>query len=288
MSTTYNFTVRATDAIGNVATAAHSITVEDPVGAAPNSYAGLTCWLDGNAGAMFQDQLANSYPAGAPGEAVVRWDSTAPLNKALILSDGIRSIIGPGGDDFYGVQDAGGKFWVRPSGNNPPATPAALSTFFSAGNKIAIVVVRIHDADSQAPQPWLNNLIFGDASAAGWCGIHCYKLNATTARILFYNATSSLEHVVTHDVPFGEVVCLTLRHTGGQLRGRVNGGAWQSIASGNTGSLASQAGAIQTLYSGVDFSADLMQLATFNQNRSDAEVYEVEKHLVARATGALI
>lgn len=287
MATTYNFTVRAQDSLGNVATAPRSITVQDAVGQPPNAYANLTSWFDGHAGAMFLGATANSGVPSATDEIVQRWGSSAPLNRTLFsYGNAKRSMAGNGGGDFYGVmqREPGSQLdaYTTPSGNNPPATLSTLSNFVTASNAIVIAVVRVLDADPHQGSAYTNNAIFADSG--GYFGMHFYKLNATTCRFQGQNWGPG-EAVVNADAPLGEFVCVTVRHNGGQLRIRINSGAWTSIASGNT---ASMTGSVSVRRGGNDFQLDVAQLATYNANRSDAEVAEVERFLMARATGAIL
>ena len=125
----------------------------------------------------------------------------------------------------------------------------------------------------------------GERVAGGYFGVHCYKLNATTCRFQGQNWAPD-GAVVSADAPFGEFVCVTVRHNAGQLRIRINSGPWTSVASGNT---ATMTGTVLVARSSMSaFELDLAQLVTYNANRSDAEVAEVERFLMARATGVVL
>lgn len=254
-------------------------TVTSP-GLPPSSYAGLTFWYDGDNSAHF---IGTTSTSGVPGNLVnfQRFDSVSAINRVLTcaITDPLTRCVPVSSTNagFNTSVASGGNFWVKPGGGLSPSVAVLFSNLFTASNAIMIFAIRIDSAPAAAVNPYDNPLIMGDASI--YMGLHVYA-SGGNAVFLGLNYDGNYDQVTVTGPAIGSWVVVTMRHTGGQLRIRLNGGAWTSVASGNTANTAQPM--TMFFYALNSLDASIAQFCTYNANRADSEVLEVERYFGSR------
>jgi len=250
-------------------------------GAPPNTYAGLTFWYDGDNSAHFSGIDSSSGSPGASDD-FQRFDSAAAISRVLVVGAGtarlkrLSPVVGSSAG-FRTGSASGGSFYAKPSAGAGPSVPATLGNLFSASNKAVVCAIKVRSAPSAAGADYNNPLIIGDASV--YTGLHVYS-SGGKAVFVGLNYDGNYDKVTKIGPELGGWAVVTMRHSAGQLRIRVNGGAWTSVASGNT---ASTADPMTMFYYSTSFlDAEIAQFCTYNASRSDAELLEVERYLGAK------
>lgn len=158
----------------------------------------------------------------------------------------------------------------------------ATSTILTASTKIIFAAVKATAAGVNQGSPWVNDSVFADS--AGYFGLHLTDdsdpAGKLTARAFNYVSASD---TVSALFPRNEWVVLTMSHQSGQLRLRVNGGAWVTTTSGNTTSMDGQ-GLVGHTPTSSARNFDLAHLATVNTSQTDAAISAVE-HWIANDVG---
>lgn len=158
----------------------------------------------------------------------------------------------------------------------------ATSTILTASTKLIFAAVRVAAAGVDQGSPWVNDSVFADS--AGYFGLHLTDdsdpAGKLTARAFNYVSASN---TVSALFPRNAWVVLTMSHQSGQLRLRVNGGAWVTTTSGNTTSMGGQ-GLVGHTPTSSARNFDLAHLATFNTAQTDAAISAVE-HWIANDLG---
>jgi hypothetical protein len=151
----------------------------------------------------------------------------------------------------------------------------ATSTILTASTKLIFAAVRVAAAGVDQGSPWVNDSVFADS--AGYFGLHLTDdsdpAGKLTARAFNYVSASN---TVSALFPRNAWVVLTMSHQSGQLRLRVNGGAWVTTTSGNTTSMGGQ-GLVGHTPTSSARNFDLAHLATFNTAQTDAAISAVER-----------
>jgi len=151
----------------------------------------------------------------------------------------------------------------------------ATSTILTASTKLIFAAVRVAAAGVDQGSPWVNDSVFADS--AGYFGLHLTDdsdpAGKLTARAFNYVSASN---TVSALFPRNAWVVLTMSHQSGQLRLRVNGGAWVTTTSGNTASMDGQ-GLVGHTPTSSARNFDLAHLATFNTAQTDAAISAVER-----------
>lgn len=157
-----------------------------------------------------------------------------------------------------------------------------VSIILTASTKLIVAAVRVAAAGANQSSPWINDSVF--ANSGGYFGLHLTDdsdpAGKLTARAFNYVSASD---TVSALFPRNEWVVLTMSHQSGQLRLRVNGGAWVSTASGNTGSV-SGAGLVGYTPTSSARNFDLAHFVTANTAQTDAAISAVE-HWIANDVG---
>ena len=248
-------------------------------GLPPSAYAGLTFWYDGDNSAHYNGS-ADSSGTPSDGQTVGRFDSVASISRVFVGGAGLdrkTPVYGSSG----GVVSDGGilvQGMVKPSAGASPSTAIALSNLISAGDAAFVAAVRVDSAATEAYYPYNNAVIFADAHVH--FGVHVYR-SGSNAVFMGLNYDGSYDKVTAAGPALGSWAIVTVKHTGGQLRVRVNGGSWSSISSGNTSLLTNNVFLFENTNSD-GFVGACAQLCTYNANRSDAELLEVERYFGAK------
>ena len=160
----------------------------------------------------------------------------------------------------------------------------ATSTILTASTKIIFAAVKATAAGvNQALAPWFNDSVFADS--AGYFGLHLTDDSDPDGKLTAnaYNYAAFASNTVSALFPRNAWVVLTMSHQSGQLRLRVNGGAWVTTTSGNTTSMDGQ-GLVGHTPTSSARNFDLAHLATVNTSQTDAAISAVE-HWIANDVG---
>lgn len=237
----------------------------------PEMVAGCTMWLDGTDASTLWSAVnaAGTHPS-ADGDTI--GSAHNKINSAQIFNyynnflelrspaDNGRSAI----DFAHSGSGATGLVAVSPS--------AEASAYLTTTTKLIIACVRVSSAAVHSSgSPWADDAVFNDA--AGYFGLHISDDSGQLYARAF-NYSSGSEEVAQ---PFARntFVVLTMSQQSGQLRVRVNGGSWASVASAATGSMT---GAALVAYAanGTSHGIELAHLATVNTAQTDAAISAME------------
>lgn len=238
----------------------------------PDMVAGCTLWLDGtDASSLWSAASAAGIHPSADGDTI--GSAHNKINPAQIFdhygnflelrspADNGRSAI----DFAHSDSGATGLVAVPPS--------AAASAYLATTNKLIVACVRVSSAAAHSSgSPWIDDAVFNDVT--GYFGLHISDDSGQLYARAF-NYSSGSEEVAQ---PFARntFVVLTMSQQSGQLRVRVNGGSWASVASAATGSMT---GAALVAYAaaGTSHGIELAHLATANTAQTDAAISAVER-----------
>ena len=160
-----------------------------------------------------------------------------------------------------------------------PTTAASLASIVSSTTKLIFAGVRVRAADTYTSNPWTASAILSDAG--GYFGLHVMQSSLGDGSLIAtaYNYSSGTERA---DQPIGtnQWLVITMSQQGGTLRCRVNGGAWASVSSAATSTLANNL----RITDGSTLDADIAHIATVNTAQSDAAISAVE-HWIANDLG---
>lgn len=243
----------------------------------PDMVAGATLWLDfTDSATLFSSQdlsgsnvTSNGVGIGSVRSKVVEtryFNAAYSGNPTLKLSAANGRSAGLFGTSSYSRMDAA-----------EGASQAPLSTFVTATTKLIICGVKVISSDTLA-EPWNNNAIFSDAP--GYVGLHVTKAGSVISARAYNYSADAQEAVQTFAADTWVVI--TMSHAGGQLRCRVNGGAWASTASGTTDAMS---GIVQIAnQSTPKLQMELAHLFCANTAQTDAAISAVE-HWLANDLG---
>lgn len=259
---------------------AQKISAGSGGGLPPDTYAGLTFWYDGDNSAHYNGSADNS---GSPSNSgsFERFDSAASIARVVTVAPAnpmtrLIPVVGSS-SGLRTASSGGGNVYVKPSSGVGPSTAVTLGTLFTSSNAVITFAIKVRSAPAAAGNPYDNPLIIGDASI--YMGLHVYA-SGGNAVFVGLNYDGNYDQVTKTGPALGSWVVVTMRHTGGQLRIRTDGGAWTSIASGNTADTTQPMTLFYYAVSTLD--ADIAQFCTYNANRSDAEILEVERYFGAK------
>lgn len=249
-------------------------------GLAPNAIgagANLTLWYDGNDLVQYQGLASTSPLASANNDTLVRADSANAIARVISQMNGLRKIPVAASNNGLFHSNVTGLVtpapYTKPAAGANPTVNSTIGTLFTNANAVMIMAIKVDDATINTGAPYGNAIILGEIN--GYLGMYCYK---TGTDIVFqaYNFTGGTNTEVTTTVPVGTWTVMTLKHSGGQLRIRRNGGAYTSVASGNTDVTT---GLLSMFYKN---ELSLAQLATYNSAITDANILEVERWMGAK------
>lgn len=234
--------------------------------------ANLTFWYDGDGSAHYIGAASTSGSASSDGDNVNRADSENSIVRCIQGSVATREIpVAVGGNGFYisGVaQPNQFGFFTRPSAGVNPSVASTVGTLFTAANGVIIMAAKVDDAGPDTGNPYSNSFLV--AEPAGYFGLSGYKSGGNFV-YQAHNYTGGIDTNVLETVPLGTWTVITMKHSGGQLRIRRNGGAWTSVASGNTDVTSGAMSAFD------EIEASCAQFATYNAAITDANILEVER-----------
>lgn len=214
-----------------------------------SSYAGDLWQLDGSDVAFVFNQSGDSGRDLAPLSLLPPTAST--LNgRSAVLFDGV--------DDLFAT-DTG-----------------VMTNLLSASSGYLVCVFQITDAPLNDVTLYANNPIVTDFNDTN-LGIFAKN----NAELHAYNFDTGVDSAAFVFKP-GVVYVMAWEHSGGNLRGRINGGAWETIASGDTdASFGNDRLGIFSNSGGRRTSGKWVGLVTFSTPPSDAEKDALEANLLA-------
>lgn len=249
-------------------------------GLPPNTYAGLTFWFDADNSPIYVGATAPLSVTTSDGARPTRIDSAGSIARSLgSTSSEIATFKNPIVGAARGLQVAASDQFItfgnRPTGANQVSTINTIGTYWSASNKAFIVAIKVDDAPADSGVSYNNVQVFGDAYN-GYCALTFYK---SGSNVVFeaYNWGGSEQKVAATAVPLGTWVVVTMKHAGGQLRIKINGGSWNSIASGSTSSTSLNATWADTFAGSRAFSVG--DFCMYSANRADSELLEVARYV---------
>ena len=161
-----------------------------------------------------------------------------------------------------------------------PTTGASSASIVSSTTKLIFAGVRVRAANTYTSNPWTANAILFDAG--GYFGLHVMQSSAGDGSLIATAYNYSFPNTERADQPIGtnQWLVITMSQQSGTLRCRVNGGAWASVSSGATSTLANNV----RLPDGAALDADIAHIAVFNTPQTDAVISAVE-HWIANDVG---
>lgn len=245
----------------------------------PEMVAGATLWLDfTDVGALF---------SGA------NLDEGTPSDGQSILSVADKVGVVAGAKYVYGTAltasiPGSGVVSAKKSATSSlqmevmsvfPYTHVSAGSIVTSTTKLIFAGVRVRAADTYTSNPWIANAILFDAG--GYFGLHVMQSSLGDGSLIAtaYNYSSGTERA---DQPIGtnQWLVITMSQQGGTLRCRVNGGAWASVSSAATSTLANNL----RITDGSTLDADIAHIAVVNTAQTDAAISAVE-HWIANDLG---
>ena len=160
-----------------------------------------------------------------------------------------------------------------------PSTAAFAQTLVTTTTKLVIVAVNVRATGAYASNPWTADAVIDDAG--GYFGIHLMQSSVGDGSLIAtaFNHSSGTERA-DRPIATNQWQVVTLSQQAGSLRCRVNGGAWASVSSAATSTLANNV----RILDGTTLDADIAHIATFNTAQTDAAINAVE-HWIANDVG---
>ena len=246
----------------------------------PEMVAGATMWLDFTDPATVfpNDDLTGTSPSD--GESVL-----SVKDKVLAGIAGAKFVYGtplkaklPGANGGGVARREGGSLQMEVL-SSFPGTNAYAQTLVTTTTKLVIVAVNVRAAGAYASNPWVADAVICDAG--GYFGIHLMQSDVGDGSLIAtaFNYSSGTERA-DRPIATNQWQVITLSQQAGSLRCRVNGGAWASVSSAATSTLANNA----RILDGATLDADIAHIATFSTAQTDAAISAVE-HWMALDVG---
>lgn len=223
----YSWTERVLSGDGQHFDVVSSIDVQS-VGIPPSAVAGCTFWIDGTDASTLYKDGAHTIPVTSSGDNVgAAQDKIAPTRYWLGFSN-------PGAGNAiptYQTAVVNSKSVIRCSGSTaswiqPSGIP--LSTLFANNDATAVFAVYSTGIVSATSPDYNKASILRDASL--YFGAY---IGPSPDRLFGYNYDGSADYASVNAAQ-GVWRVLTVQHKSGNLRIRLDGGSWTTVASGNT------------------------------------------------------
>lgn len=245
----------------------------------PDMISGTKLWLDfTDVGALFSGaDLDGGTPSD--GQPILSVADKAGVVAGAKYSYGtpLTALI-PGANGGSAARSAAASLQMEVMSAFPTTTVFAQSVVTST-TKLIFAGVRVRAADTYTSSPWLANAILFDAG--GYFGLHVMQSSLGDGSLIAtaYNYSLGTERA---DQPIGtnQWLVITMSQQGGTLRCRVNGGAWASVTSAATATLANNV----RIMDGPTLDADIAHIAVVNTAQTDAAISAVE-HWIASDLG---
>lgn len=246
----------------------------DP-GQPPTILSGLTFWYDADNSAIYKGGSTDAGFATADNDLAARVDSNDSISRCMAGGNNDAKLkLGVFGSNraVQFTNDTQNGF-AQPIGNANPIANTLTSTLLTVGNKVIMFAGKVASGGTPGGVVYGNTPILSDA--AGYVGLHLEN-SGTDVLWKAYNYAGG-EQIASATTPKDTPVIVTMKHSGGVLRIRVNGVEIDDISSGNTDTLGSNAGMGRN-----DCDYSISQVVICNASNSDADLLEVEKYCAAR------
>lgn len=245
----------------------------------PEMVSGATMWLDfTDGGTLFSgDNLDGGTPSGGQSILSVA-DKVGVVAGAKYYSGTALTALVPGANGGSAARHAVGNLQMEVVSAFPTTNVSAGSVVTST-TKLIFAGVKVRAATAYTTNPWQSDALLFDAG--GYFGLHVMQSSLGDGSLIAtaYNYSSGTERA---DQPIGtnQWLVITMSQQGGTLRCRVNGGAWASVLSAATSTLANNVLVID----GATLDADIAHIAVVNTPQTDAAISAVE-HWIANDVG---
>lgn len=251
-------------------------------GSPPSAITGMQLWIDATNPALLYQTSGGSLVSAdgqsvdvaqdAGGLARCMRQSTSgdrPTYKTNIVN-GLSVLRFDGADDFLTGSTT--------SAPGTVSTSLACSDLVTASAGTYIVALNVASARAAQANAYQNDGIFADQNGDN-LGLSV-SLSGATITFYAYNHDGSRQNVtVTGAQSTWHIV--SMRHGGGNLEIRINGGSWVTVASGNTTQLTQPPFTGKGIV-GAEPAFDLAHAAWWNVALSDSEVESVEDYFTAQ------
>lgn len=252
------------------------------VGTSPIDIGGCRYWFDATlAGTMFTDNGTVNVSADTD---LIRTAADASAQTALMMFQGISGnrpayrtgVVNGKSIARFGAVDHFQSGTATATGGGVQSTSSNLSDFISAS--AATVVCAVKATAVRADQgAWFNNDRIFWAGSSFYFALGVYRSGGLDY-FGFVNRDPSTDVAVASHTQ-DTMVVLGMKHEGGNIKIRANGGSWSTTASGNTDNTGVGIIVGDTGAGGGSTEMDLAHLAFWQTALSDADLLEVEKYL---------
>lgn len=248
---------------------------------APDMFGNLTLWVDATDVTTLYDASGGSQlttdaqtagmvlSKGSINRGLFQGSSTAEPAYRTGIVNGNSVLRFDNSDDNFFVTDRSG----TTAGSNVSA-----ATLLGAGDYTYILALSILSASQTSGSTYANHRVLGDSG--GYLGLYVKNIDGGTCYLQGYSYDSGGDKHADIAVNKGEFLVVTVKHDGSNVKIRVNGGAWTSVASGDAASASS---AMAVSYPGTPYNCnmDLVQLAMYSAAMADADILSVEQYMGA-------
>lgn len=238
----------------------------------PDMISGTTLWLDfTDSGTLFSGgNLDGGTPSdGQPILSVA--DKVGVVAGAKYFSGTALTALVPGANGGSAARHAVGNLQMEVV-SAFPATIASAQSVVTSTTKLIFAGVKVRAAGAYTTSPWVSDALLFDAG--GYFGLHVMQSEIGDGSLIAtaYNYSSGTERA---DQPIGtnQWLVITMSQQGGTLRCRVNGGAWASVPSAATSTLANNV----RITDGSTLDADIAHIAVVNTAQTDAAISAIER-----------
>ncbi len=246
----------------------------------PEMVAGATMWLDFTDPATVfpNNDLTGTSPSDGESVLSVKDKVITGIAGAKFFSGTPLKVKLPGANGGGVARREGGSLQMEVL-SSFPSTNASAQTLVTTTTKLVIVAVDVRATGAYTSNPWTADAVICDA--AGYFGIHLMQSSVGDGSLIAaaYNYSSGTERA-DRPIATNQWQVITLSQQAGSLRCRVNGGAWASVSSAATSTLANNV----RILDGTTLDADIAHIATFNTAQTDAAISAIE-HWMALDVG---
>lgn len=230
------------------------LEAEEPLPEWPLDYAGVTgAWSFSRARASFGSNAVYTATAGLIASANDQSGSARNLTQDLPTARPALSEAGAN-DRACAVFDGTDDVLI---------SSVAMSSFITGSAGYVVVSAIVDAIASDSASTFTNDALFSDSS--GFVGLH---LRSTGPVVQAYNWDGGDDHADA-SITIGQEVVVEWRHDAGDIMCRVNGGTWQSVASGDTTNIT---GALRMARGSTNVTAcKIFEMATFNVVPSETD-----------------
>lgn len=258
---------------------------------APNTVSGLTMWIDASQPSTLFINSGDGSPVSADGDQVGIAASSASIARCLGQSSA-------GARPLYKTGIQNGKSVLRFDGSNDVMLLYALTGSSTQGASLAgsaianasaftaIVALQIIGADTDTGTSYTNDCVLSLIGSFNFTGLYVKNLDAGNVTLVgvHHQAAPDAHHTVTQSLAKSTWAVVTIKQDSGTFYLRVNGGAWQSVTSGDSGTYTSQSRFGSPPNAAKFLEHDMGQMAIYDTAVADGDITLVENY-IANALG---